>query len=350
MSRYRLCKLVLPLVTAVATFAPAQQPAPVLPPIVPANAKLDQTIEKLPGPGVAIAVSEPAGILAAACESGKIVYWNKAVGLGVRVGNETPNVLEGHRGPVLALAFVDHTLASGGSDGKLILWSMPDGKASHTIETGKPVRALAMTADGKTLAAAGDGDAVQLYDMATGKPGAKLPGHKDWVVCLAFSPDGKQLVSGGYDEHMILWDVPGAKKLLDLPLAPPPDPKAPPPDKVVWWSAAFSADSKTLAIGGSDGLIRLVNPADGKIIRPIPGHSSTVTGLAFHPTGTLLVSSSKDRTVKLWNPANAQIQKSLEGHTAWVQGVVFLAQSTRLATVGADQTVRLWDLGSPPPK
>jgi WD40 repeat protein len=344
MSPPRLCKLALPVLTLLVATASAQQP----PAIDPTQARLDQTIDKLPGPGLAIAANAQTGILAAACDSGKIVYWNKAVGLGVRVGSETPNVLSGHQGPVLSLAWSSGSvLASGGADRKVILWAMPDNRALHTIDAGSPVRALAMSPDGKTLAVGGDSDSVQLFEMASGKPTVKLAGHKDWVLCLAFSPDGKQLVSGGYDEHMILWDLAGNKKLIDLPQKPPADPKAPPPSKVVWWSAAFSADGKTLAIGGSDGGIQLVNPADGKIIRPMPGHTSSVTGLAFHPNGTLLVSGSRDRTVRLWNPANGQAIKVLEGHTAWVQGVVLLAEGTRVASVGADQAMRLWDLTAP---
>ncbi len=347
MPHQRRVKVALPLVAIVASLAAAQAP-PALPPIAPNLARLDQTVTGLPGPGTCIAASETAGILAAGTERGKVVYWNKAVGLGVRVGAETPNVLEGHHGPVLAVAWAGSVLASGGADRKVILWAMPDNKPLHTLDAGADVRALAVSPDGKTLASGGDGDSIQLWDVAGGKPTAKLTGLHDWVLHLVFSADGKQLVSGGYEQKLTLWDVAGARKVLELPVLPPPDPKLPPPGPVVWWAAAFSADGKTLAVGGSDGMIHLVNPADGKVIRSLPGHTSTVTGLAFHPSGTLLVSASRDRTVRLWNPANGQAIKVLEGHTAWVQGLTFLAQGTRLATVGADQTVRLWDLTNPP--
>src|SRR5437763_9410302 len=85
-----------------------QQPAkpPAFPPINPAQARLDQTIGGLAGPGLAIAQNAEAGILAAACENSLIQYWSKDVMMGVRVGDGTPHVLKGHQAAILALAWV----------------------------------------------------------------------------------------------------------------------------------------------------------------------------------------------------------------------------------------------------
>ena len=147
---------------------------------------------------------------------------------------------------------------------------------------------------------------MQLWDVATAKAGAKLTGHTDWVLALAFSPDGKSLASGGYDGTAKIWDVATGKKLLDVPARAAAMPNQPPPEANTVMSLAFSPDGKTLAVGGSDTLIHLLNAADGKLVRSLPGHTSAVTALAFHPGGALLVSGSKDRTVRLWNPANGQ--------------------------------------------
>jgi WD40 repeat protein len=342
--RFHIVAVVLLLCNA----ADAQQPKP-LPAINPAQAKLDQTLGGLAGPGLALAQNEEAGLLAAACEQGTIEYWHRDVMLGVRVGDMTPHILKGHTGPILALAWAGgKVMASAGADQKIILWEMPSGKTLHTLTATGVVRSLAMALDGKLLASGGDDGMVQLWDVASGQAKSKLTGHTDWVLSLAFAADGKQLASGGYDGIVRLWDVASAKKLLDIKAQPPPAanaPKdAPPPPTNVILALAFSADGKTLAIGGSDAQIHLVNPGDGKLIRSIPGHTSSVTALAFHPGGTLLVSGSKDRTLRLWNPTNGQPYKTLEGHTAWVQGLSFYAQGTRIASVGADQTVRLWDL------
>jgi WD40 repeat protein len=324
----------------------AQQPAqpPAYPPINPAQARLDQTLHGLGGPGFAIAAHEEAGLLAAGCEQGTIPYWHKDVTMGVRAGANTVHVLNGHRGPVLALVWRGALLASAGADQKVILWNFADGKPAHTFTPAALVRALAVSPDGKVLASAGDEAAIQVWDAAAAKATTKLTAHADWVLALAFSGDGKLLASGGYDGTVRLWDMPAGKKLLDITVKTPPQPNAPPPPTNIVQALAFSPDGKLLAVGGSDAQIHLFSLPDGKLVRSIPGHTSSVTGLQFHPGGAVLVSSSKDRTLKLWNPGNGQLLKSLEGHPAWVQGVTFLAQGTRLASVGADGTVRLWDL------
>jgi WD40 repeat protein len=318
----------------------AQPPAK--PAINPAQARLDQTVSGLDGPGLALAVKDSGELLAAGCEHGSILFWGKDVTMGIRAASGTANVLQGHDGAVTALAWNGGpVLASAGVDRKVILWDVAGGKPLHTLTAGAVVRALVTSPDGKTLASAGDDTAVQLWDAVSGKAGAKLSGHTDWVLALAFSPDGKTLASGGHDGTVKLWDVAGAKKVLDVPAKPTAMPPA--PDNAVM-ALAFSPDGKTLAVGGSDAAVHLLNVADGKVVRSLAGHGSSVKALAFHPGGALLASASRDRTVRLWNPANGQALKTLEGHTAWVEGVAFFAEGTRLVSVGADQTVRLWDL------
>jgi WD40 repeat protein len=341
---------ILVAVTVLLTRVSAQPPAaaPAIPPIAPNQARLVETIGGLDGPGFALGYSEHSGILAVACEQGTIPYWHKDVLMGVRTGAETPNRLQGHTGPVIALAWNGGPiLASAGADQKVLIWNPAEHQVRHTLNPGSMVRALALSPDGKILAGAGDDSAIHLWDPATGKEDSKLAGHTDWILSLVFSPDGKWLASGGYDGVVRLWDVAQKKRLLEIPARAAQPPNTPPQSPNAVLALAFSPDSKLLAIGGSDMQIHLANLPDGKVVRSIPGHTSSVTSLAFHPSGTVLASGSKDGTVRLWTPANGQALKTLEGHTGWVQGVVFLAQGTRVASVGADQTVRLWDLTQP---
>ena len=325
----------------------SQQPAPKppeFPAINPAQARLAQTLGGLDGPGFAVTADEDSGMLAVGCEHGAIPYWNKDVSMGVRAGTSAVNQLNGHHGPVLALAWRGGLLASAGADQKVILWDIGENKPKQTMTASAVVRALALSPDGKLLASAGDDNAIQLWDTAAGKPTSKLEAHTDWVLALAFSGDGKLLASGGYDGTVRIWEPGSGKKLLDITAKPPTPPNTPPGPANVVQALAFSPDSKLLAVGGSDPQIHLFSLPDGKFIRSIQGHTSSVTGVQFHPSGSAVVSCSKDRTLKLWNTANGQMLKSLDGHTAWVQGVTFLDRGTRVASVGADATVRLWEL------
>ncbi|MBI1918529.1 MAG: WD40 repeat domain-containing protein [Planctomycetes bacterium] len=344
------------LVAAVAILAfvgipRAQQPAkpPPLPPINPAAARLDATINGLDGPGFAIAADEQCTFLAAACENGTVQFWHRDVILGLRPGDRNAQELTAHRGPVMALAWcAESRLVSAGADKRIYIWEMPEGKALYTLTASAVVRALAASPDGKRLASAEEA-AVQLWDASTGKATSKLTGPTDALLCVAFSPDGTRVAAGGYDSRLYLWDLATGKKLVDVPAHPPIPANTEERPLTVVDAVAFSPDGKEVAVGGADGRIHQFGAADGKLLRSLSGHTSAVTSLVYHPAGPLLVSGSKDGSVRLWNPANGQALKTLEGHTAWVQGVTLLEKGTRLASVGADQTVRLWDLTTPKP-
>jgi WD40 repeat protein len=340
------------LAVALSVLSAAAQPpmpkAPVYPPINPAVARPDGSAGGLDGPGFGVAWSEDLGLLVVACENQAICYWHKDVALGVRTSQMSANVVKGgHHGPVTAVAAAGDAFASGGFDGKIVLWSLPAEKMLHTLTVGTPVRALAASPDGKALASTGDDAVVHLWDVAAGKESAKLAGAADWLLSVAFSPDGKTVLAGAIDGHWYLWDAATGKKTIEGLTVAAAVPNQPAPTATAATALAFSPDGKTFAAGGADGQVYLFNVADGKFVRVCTGHTSAVTSVAFHPTGTLLVSGSKDRTVRLWTPATGQLVKALEGHTAWVQGVTFVAQGTRLASAGADHTVRLWDLTDP---
>jgi WD40 repeat protein len=342
---FRNCFAILLLSTAL--LVQAQQPAAPYPAIKPDAARFDQTASStLDGAGFCIAYSEETGLLIAGCERRTLHYWDKDIAMGVRAADHSAHVVPAHQGPVLAVVTAGPHVITAGSDGKIIIWKLAAEKSLHTLNAGTVVRSLSVGADGKVVASAGDNGIVQLWDVATGKPGLKLEGAHDWLLAVAFSPDGKLIAAGGYEGKVTVWVVATGKKTVEFAAVAPVPANTPPPTNVVS-ALAFSPDGKLLAVGGHDAAIHLFQADDGKYVRSLTGHGSSITALAFHPTGTLLVSASKDRTLRLWNPANGQLLKALEGHNAWVQGVVFLAQGTRLASVSADQSVRLWDLTDP---
>ncbi len=337
------------LVAALAVHGQPPPKSPALPPINPAVAKLETTVGGLDGPGLSLAYAEKAGLLIAGCEGRSLCFYSDDVLRGIRSAETAGSQLQAHAGPVLALACAHDVLASAGTGGKILLWDLATSKQTHVLQGSTVVRSLALSADGKLLASAGDDASVHLWDTDTGKPGLKLTGSTDWLLAVALSPDGKTVAAGGFNGKVWLWETTSGKKVLEVPVHPPAVAKMPPPPTTNVSTIAFSPDGKTVLVGGQDALIYQFQ-TDGKLVRTFAGHTSAITGLAFHPAGAVLASASKDRTVRLWNLANGQALKTLEGHGAWVQGLAFVTHGTRLASVSADHTVRVWDLTEPAKK
>jgi WD40 repeat protein len=161
----------------------------------------------------------------------------------------------------------------------------------------------------------------------------ELKGHTALVYTLAFSPDGKLLASGSYDNTIKLWDYPAWKEANTLKGHTAPV-----------YCVAFSPDGTLLASASQDKTIRLWNPKDGKFLRELKGHTDTVGSVAFSPDGKLLASAGADKTVRLWNPADGKEVKNLGAHKQSAYCVAFSPDGKWLASCSQDTTLKLWDL------
>jgi WD40 repeat protein len=202
----------------------------------------------------------------------------------------------------------------------------------------------------KSTLAAGRGNQIHLYNAATGaylrslsNPELTIPdqqplraAHLAIVDALAYSPDGKLLASGAFQE-VILWDAQtGAVRAKLSGFA----------DRVV--ALAFSTNGKFLATGGGapsqDGEIRIFDMPSGKLLQDIKGgHSDQVFGVCFSPESRMLATCSADKFVKVFDVASGKFLKSFEGHTHHVLDVGWKADGKLLASAGADNVIKVWD-------
>jgi eukaryotic-like serine/threonine-protein kinase len=216
-------------------------------------------------------------------------------------------------------------------------------KATLERHTGASV---AFSPDGRLLASGGFENTVTLWEVATSRVKATLKGHghSDFLLCVAFSPDGTLLASGKGNE-VKLWDVTTGQKKADLRSHTRPI-----------LSVAFSPNGKLLASGageyahGGPGELKLWDVATGREKAPLKGHREAVYSVAFSPDGKLLASGGGEDTklgeVKLWEVASGREKAALQGHTYPVRSVAFSPDGKILASGTNLDGVRLWEVAT----
>ncbi len=160
---------------------------------------------------------------------------------------------------------------------------------------------------------------------------AQLRGHGGPVRALAISPDGKTAVSGSFDTSAIRWSLErnAAEQVLRFH------------DGAV--NAVAILKDGRIATSGADARIAIWRPGEQEPQTVLEGHTAPVVALAVSPDGATLASASWDRTARLWSLAGGA-PRLFEGHAQNVNGVAFTPDGRALVTAGYDATLRIWPL------
>jgi WD40 repeat protein len=204
------------------------------------------------------------------------------------------------------------------------------------------VDAVGFSADGKRVVTGEAGNQAILWDATTGQQLRTLNGHRGLVSTVTFSPDGKTILTGAWDNTAILWDADTGAKLRTINV------HARGlsfffPDNHYVTSVAFSPDGKSVLTGSWDCTAVLTNLATGKETVFKEGHEDFVTAVAFSPDGKSVLTGSRTGGAILWDAATGEQLRTFEGKEREARAVAFSADGKVMATGYEDGTAITWD-------
>ncbi|MCE5239852.1 WD40 repeat domain-containing protein [bacterium] len=260
------------------------------------DAAAGKTLCLMPGATLgayAVAVSPDGKRAAAGCKDGKLREFDLATGKPL-------GEYSGHLGYLRAVCYDGNgRLYSSADDGSIRVWEQGKPEAVAVLQGHRGgVLGLDVSAGGKQLASCGRDGTVRLWDVAAegpaiGRPASRIlsgpatTSHAGYVTAVRFTPDGKAVVSGGRDGHVLKWDVASGRKLLDIA-------------RGSWVNGLVcTPDGAQVLVGGSDGRVMAYNLQTGAagVTR---SHGSSVLGLALSPDGRWLLTGHQDTTALLW--------------------------------------------------
>jgi eukaryotic-like serine/threonine-protein kinase len=190
----------------------------------------------------------------------------------------------------------------------------------------------AFSPDGKIIPTVGPSDGIELRDAAGRTVGQPLA-HSGPIRCLAFSPDGRTVVTGSAADRGRLWEVASGK-----PIGRPMQPQGP------VWAAAFSPNGAAVLTGSADGTARLWNAVSGEAEGPPMAHPGAVTFVAFSPReGKTLLTLCEDNAARLWDAATGTLLGQPMRHEGAIHEAAFSPDGKTVATGSEDGSARIWD-------
>ncbi|KAJ1933222.1 general transcription repressor [Linderina macrospora] len=222
------------------------------------------------------------------------------------------HILAGHEQDIYSLDFSPdgRTILSGSGDRTVRLWDLETGKNVHTftIDDMGPkdagVTSVAFSPNGQLVAAASLDKMIRLWDASSGQFLERIDGHKDSVYAVAFSPDGRSLLSGSLDKTLRIWDL----ARLDShgrPTGPSGCRSTLTGHKDFVLSVAYSPDGNWIVSGSKDRGVQFWDPRTSQTQCMLQGHKNSVISVALSPTQHVFATGSGDFRARVWSYDNA---------------------------------------------
>ncbi|KAI5117200.1 hypothetical protein M0805_004970 [Coniferiporia weirii] len=204
-----------------------------------------------------------------------------------------------------------------------------------TSDTGSSIECVAYSLDGRHIVSGSRDKTLKIWDAQTGDAvGEPLTGHEDWVRSVAYSPDGRHIVSGSHDRTLRIWDA-QTRDAVGEPLTGHED----------WVSSvAYSPDGRHIVSGSCDRTLRIWDAHTKNAVgEPLTGHSEPVHSVAYSSDGRHIVSGSYDKTLRIWDAHTGDAVGELTGHSDSVTSVALSPDGRHIVSGSYDATLRIWD-------
>ncbi|GAB4224971.1 MAG: hypothetical protein Tsb0032_30500 [Kiloniellaceae bacterium] len=227
-------------------------------------------------------------------------------------------------------------LATLGRDQLTRLWRFdhPFPLARELPVAGRAAKGVAISRDGRLLAAGDDRGTLQVWDLASEESPRRLFGHDQQVWSLGFSPDGSVLASGDRAGKVRLWDL--EKGTIRWTIAAHDGPV---------WSLDFTPDGQRI-MTASDSELRLWDSANGELAQSLPAGQGRLTRAVFSPDDALLATATTDGWIRVWDPAEAAVVHEIAADDNVIWGLAFSPDGRLLAAASSDEVVSLWEVAT----
>ncbi|MDB5308165.1 MAG: prkC 15 [Gemmataceae bacterium] len=244
-----------------------------------------------------------------------------------------------HGALVTAAAFAPDGgwFATGSFDGRVVVRDPRSAAPRQVLAHGHMVRTLAVSPDGRAVAAAGETGAVSVWDVGSGLLRYRLDGTGGRVHAILFSADGKALLAAPSETEMVWWDGATGRRVHGVNLRLRPS------------CLALSPDGQTLAVGYETGQVVFLDAATGQEQLRACGSHSRLNAVAFSPDGKTLAAGAVDGSVRLWHVGTGTELFAIARGGPQVNGVAFAPDGSFLAATRHDGRLLLWPAGDPAP-
>jgi WD40 repeat protein/tetratricopeptide (TPR) repeat protein len=200
------------------------------------------------------------------------------------------------------------------------------------------VDSMAFSPDGKMILTGSWDSTAQLWDAATGQPLGSPIKHPEGFRSVAFSPDGRTILTGCGDHKARRWDAATGTQ-IGQPLE----------HRGTVYSAVFSADGRSILTSSRDGMARLWDGEVGRPVGRVLDYGNLVGAVAFSRDGKTIFTGGVDGKVRLWDVASGQCIGPTVELASSINAIALSPDGTTILTASSDQTARLWDVATGQP-